>query len=57
MESLDDNQDLYSNNEENRLELGDILLQKIPKDQKVSNGKDCILIVIVVFCMLCYTKN
>lgn len=47
----------YFDNEEDRLELEDALPQKIPEDENVTQGKDYILIAIIAFCILCYTKN
>ncbi len=36
MESMNDNQELHSNNEKDGLELGDALLQEIPEDQEIT---------------------
>ena len=54
---MDDNQKLHSDDEENRLDLEDILPQKIPEDQEVIWDKDHILIATVALCILCYAKN
>lgn len=35
MESVDNNQELYSDDKENRLELGNTLPQEIPKDEEI----------------------
>lgn len=57
IKSIDNNQELYFNDKEDRLELGDVPPQNIPKYQEVTWDKDCILIAIVIICMLCYAKN
>lgn len=57
MKSVDDNHKLHYYNKKNRSELGDVLSQKISKDQKIIQGKDCILIVTIPFYMLYHTKN
>ncbi len=57
MESMDDDQELHSNDEEDRLELGDAPPQEILEDQEVTRDRDCKLIVTVAFYMLCYSKN
>lgn len=55
---MDNNQALDFNDEkEDRMELRNILPQKIPKDQKVTYGRNCILIAMVLLCILCYTRN
>ncbi len=57
IESVDDDQELHSDDEEDGLELGDAPLQEIPEDQEVTRGRDRILIATVALCMLCYAKN
>ncbi len=57
MESVDDNQKLHSNDEEDGLKLGNAPLQEIPEDQEVTRNRDRILIATVALCMLYYTKN
>ncbi len=57
MKSVDDDQELYSDNEEDRLELGDAPPQEIPEDQEVTQGRNCTLIATVALCILCYAKN
>ncbi len=57
IESVDDDQELYSNDEEDGLKLGDTLLQEVPEDQEVICSRDFILIATVALCMLCYIKN
>lgn len=57
MESVDDDQKPYSDDEKDGLELWDILSQEIPEDQEVTQSKDCILIATIMLCMLCYAKN
>lgn len=57
IKSVNNDQEFHSNDEENRLELKDALSQKIVKDQKVTWGKDCILIIIIALYILCYAKN
>ena len=49
---MNDNQELYFNNKKDKLDLGDVPPQKIPKAQNVIQGKDCILIAIVALYML-----
>lgn len=39
------------------MELGNALPQEIPKDQEVIRDKNCILIVTIAICILCYAKN
>lgn len=46
-----------NNKKEDEVELGNVLSQKISKNQEVTYGKDCILIAIVLFYMLYYAKN
>lgn len=57
MESMNDNSKLHSNDKKDRLKLGDAPSQEILEDQKVIQGKSHILIAIVIFCILYYTKN
>ncbi len=57
IKSVDNNQKLYSNNKKDRLKLEDTSPQEIPDNQKVNQGRNCILIATVAFCMLYYTKN
>lgn len=57
IKSMEDNQKLYPNNKENRLELGNIPLLEIPENQKVTWDRNCILIAIIAFCILYYAKN
>lgn len=54
---MDDNQELYFNDNENRLKLRDTQPQEIPEDQEINQGRDHILIVTVVLSILCYPKN
>ncbi len=54
---MDDDQELHSDDEEDRLELEDIPPQEISEDQEVTRGRDHILIATVTLCMLCYAKN
>lgn len=55
---MDDNQALDSNNEEeDRVELGNVLPQEIPEDQEVTYDRDHILIATVLLYMLYYTRN
>ena len=56
MESVDDNQELYSDDEEDELELEDAPTQEIPEDQEVTWGRDRILIATVALGILCYAK-
>lgn len=57
MESVDNNQKLHSNDEKDRLKLGDAPPQKIPENQEVTRDRDRILIATVALCILCYAKN
>ncbi len=57
METIDDNQKLYSYDEENGLELEDVPPQEILEDQEVTRGKDHILIDTVALYRLYYAKN
>ncbi len=57
IESVDDDQELHSNDEEDGLKLGDALPQEVLEDQEVIRSRDCILITTIAFCMLCYIKN
>lgn len=54
IKSVDDNQMLDSNyEEEDKIELEDSLPQEILKDQKVTYGKNCILIAKILLCIIC----
>lgn len=57
MKTTDNNQKLHFNEEEAGLELGDALFQKILEDHEVNMDRNYILIAIVAFCILYYTKN
>lgn len=58
VESIDDNQTFNSNDKkEDKIELGDIMFQKILKNQEVTYNKDYILIATILLYMLCYAKN
>ncbi len=57
MENVDDNQELHSDDKEDRLELGNTPSQEIPEDQKVNRGKNRILIATIALCMLFFAKN
>ena len=47
----------FNDKEGDRVELGDLLPQKIPENQKVIYDRDRILIATILLCMLCYTRN
>lgn len=47
----------FNNKKEDGVKLEDILLQKIPKDQKVTHGRYYILIAMVILFILCYARN
>lgn len=58
IKSVDDDQALdFNDKEENRVELEDVLSQKILKDREVTHGRDCILIATVLLYILYYTRN